>query len=74
MLVGRGQGWWDWIWEGSGLDAVVGLELGWVGMAGSVWIGSGVIRDGHVQSSKGRDWSISVLINQALVRGCRVWF
>ena len=74
MLVGRGQGWWDWIWEGSGLDAVVGLELGWVGMAGSVWIGSGVIRGGHVQSRKGRDWSISVLVGQALVRGCRVWF
>ena len=27
-VVRRGQGWWDLILEGSGLDAVVGLELG----------------------------------------------
>ena len=52
-----------------------GWVRAWMGWDGGLGLDRvGVIRGGHVQSRKGRDWSISVLINQALVRGCRVWF
>ena len=57
---------------GRSQSEVVGLELGWVWIVGSVWIGSGMITGRRVQSRKGRDWSSSVLIGQALLRGCRV--